>query len=811
MTLPDLSSLRMKAWRRSPAIRRILLHLALCICTSLLLLDYVGVSKQIYKLDDVASHDLRAPATFSYVDSAALETVRNDAEAAVPPVFDFDTMLGDRLQNRIAAGFEAARKRLLELRIPQANVPRIRMPPGGASSDALFAVQTEFLRAMEFSIDADYLDALAAEGYSPATEALAQEFVGVALRRYILADRTNLASASGKVTVRRTVGDSTTELPIDDLTQIVSPEAVRQDIALYALERSRGQVSPEQARIASAIARAAIRPNLTYDQRETELRRQKAALAVRGELREVKKGTTLFRTGDVLTQRHLDMLEVLRKDSAGVSFFGRFLPLFVLTALAYTVIYQFASTNVRRVSRDVRNLEAAGFVMVVILVLLRLAISGGNTLFSSASGVIRPSGFAYVVPIAAGAMLMRILANGETALLFAAATSLFAGIMMDDSATFALYALISGMGAVAGIGLARERLQILRAGVQAALVNGTIVLLLNLIEARMGETLEVERFLWEIFFAACGGLLSSFLVLGLVPFFELFGFVTAYKLVELANLNHPLLRSLMLKAPGTYHHSVVVGSLSEAAAEAVGANALLARVASYFHDIGKIERPDCFVENLRNQPNPHDNLDPKKSAEILIRHVKEGAREARRYNLPQPITDILWMHHGTGLITFFYDKACRAAGDATEVDANAFRYPGPRPNSREAGIVHLADKVEAACRSLDPPTRERIRETIQKILNLVVADGQLELCPLTLKELYSIASSFEDVLMGIYHHRIAYPDSASIPPADNLSRAAAAGIITLEIPNPLREGTNGNHAEPPDRPGTVAPSEGPDI
>jgi putative nucleotidyltransferase with HDIG domain len=275
------------------------------------------------------------------------------------------------------------------------------------------------------------------------------------------------------------------------------------------------------------------------------------------------------------------------------------------------------------------------------------------------------------------------------------------------------------------------------------------------------------------------------LTLGLVPLMELFGFLTDYKLSELANLNHPLLRRLMLQAPGTYHHSVIVGSLSEAACESIGANALLARVACYFHDIGKGVKPQYFVENQRDGQNRHDRLSPEQSAQVIINHVREGGVLARQHKLPQPIYDNIFMHHGSGLIPYFHNRA-KEQSQGQPVDEALFRYPGPKPNTREAGIIMLADKVEAACRTIKEPSEERMRAMIQTIINSVMADGQLEECPLTVRELYQVANAFVAVLLGIYHHRIEYPATRAISSgAGKMPAVPRQGTITLEIQNPL--------------------------
>jgi putative nucleotidyltransferase with HDIG domain len=244
-------------------------------------------------------------------------------------------------------------------------------------------------------------------------------------------------------------------------------------------------------------------------------------------------------------------------------------------------------------------------------------------------------------------------------------------------------------------------------------------------------------------------------------------------MMELANLNHPLLRQLMLRAPGSYHHSVIVGTLAEAGAQAIGANPLLAKVASYFHDIGKALNPQYFVENQKGGVNKHGALDPFTSAHVIISHVVDGGRMAKEHALPQPIIDNIYMHHGTGILQYFYAAACSQVADPSTIDEAAFRYPGPKPNTKEAGVIMLADKVEAATRTLKVPDEHNIRQMIGRIAGSVMTDGQFSECPLTFQEIHTISETFVAVLVGIYHQRIEYPQTADV------SRAAAGGAATV--------------------------------
>ena len=263
----------------------------------------------------------------------------------------------------------------------------------------------------------------------------------------------------------------------------------------------------------------------------------------------------------------------------------------------------------------------------------------------------------------------------------------------------------------------------------------------------------------EMTLAFCGGLFSATLTIGFTPLIEmLFDYTTDSKLLEFANLDRPLIKRLMIEAPGTYNHSVIVATLAEAAASAIEASSLKAKVMGYYHDIGKLDKKLYFIENQADGKNRHDKLSPSMSALILIGHVKKGVELARKYKLGNEIIEGIIQHHGTSLIKYFYQKSLKSGYDT--VKEEDFRYPGPKPQTREAGIVMLADVVEAAVRALERPTPARIQGRVKELINDVFADGQLESCELTLKDLHQIAKSFNKILTSIYHSRIEYTDKA---------------------------------------------------
>jgi putative nucleotidyltransferase with HDIG domain len=303
----------------------------------------------------------------------------------------------------------------------------------------------------------------------------------------------------------------------------------------------------------------------------------------------------------------------------------------------------------------------------------------------------------------------------------------------------------------------RERKVFIAAGAKLGLLS---IILVTAVDFYLAE-LSGPKLLWDWAFAFLGGIGAGIVTAGLAPLVEIaFGYTTDISLLEQANLDRPILRKLMIEAPGTYHHSVIVGSLVEAAASEIGANHLLAKVCGYYHDIGKIKKPLYFIENQKAGKNKHDKLAPSMSSLILIAHVKDGVEIARKNKLGQVIVDTIRQHHGTSLIKFFYEKAkLRKGEDAVNIDD--FRYPGPKPQTREAGLVMLADVVEAASRTLENPTPARIQGLVQNLINNIFSDGQLDECELTLKDLHKIARSFNQILNGIHHHRIEYTEKWS--------------------------------------------------
>jgi cyclic-di-AMP phosphodiesterase PgpH len=363
----------------------------------------------------------------------------------------------------------------------------------------------------------------------------------------------------------------------------------------------------------------------------------------------------------------------------------------------------------------------------------------------------------YYIPVPAVAMLVVLLLDDlQLAFISALVSSMTVGLLAGNRFDLTMvYFTGSLIGALCVKG-ARTRGKLINSFFFVVLVQATCVMLFHPNKEFIITKDFVSLYLQPLF---VNGILSALGVMATLKIFEnLFGVVTNFSLLELSDFNHPLLKRMILECPGTYHHSLFVSNMSEAAADSIGANALLARVGAYYHDIGKLEKPEYFTENQIFEHNRHDDLEPSMSRLVILKHVKNGLDMAKRYKLNPVITDFITQHHGTSLMYYFYQKAVADTSENSKVNEEDFRYPGPKPQSRETAIVLLADSVEGACRALEDPTPTRIEETVSKIINNKFIDGQLDECNLTLKDLERINATFSRILSGAYHTRVKYPE-----------------------------------------------------
>ncbi|MEZ0390646.1 MAG: HD family phosphohydrolase [Pseudobdellovibrionaceae bacterium] len=512
------------------------------------------------------------------------------------------------------------------------------------------------------------------------------------------------------------------------------------------------------------FSRRLVYPNLTLNKQEVASRRQSARDSVLPITISLKKNQILLSKGTVIQPFQMAMLKEIqtlrsdrRHDILAISI------AFVFLAFIVVFFQYLRRFSLNRVHVENKDIVVMGFVTLVTVVVAKFFLFLIETAFVSRFGSSIPHEmFLYLMPVAAAPMLVGLLiASGEVVWLFTAFLSVAMGLMTEMNFTFMVVTFAGGIAAARGVYNCKKRNDIYWAGVRTGAVNSLMIALM-LTVTRMDQ----ENFAQEILAAVAAGFLSGILssmgAMIMIPFLEsVFNYTTDVKLLELSNLNHPLLKDMIVKAPGTYHHSMLVGSMVEAAAEEIGANPLLAKVMSYYHDIGKMEHANYFIENQKPGQNPHDHISPYMSKTLLVAHVKDGVEVGMTHKLGKPIIDGIIQHHGTTLISYFFNKAMdiKTEGDC-EVFEDEFRYPGPKPQFREAALCMLADSIEAASRSLDEPTPVRLQNIVRNIVQRKFMEGQLDECSLTLKDLSKVEMAFTRILLGIYHQRIDYPRAA---------------------------------------------------
>src|SRR5579864_7772754 len=494
-------------------------------------------------------------------------------------------------------------------------------------------------------------------------------------------------------------------------------------------------LDPTGASVVATLVKAHLKVN--FLQAETQLKQEQAADAVPPVFVTVAQGQTIIRYGDLISPFQVEEAQAVGL-LAPKTDWARVLAVSMLVIILFAVAIGYLMQFRPAILRDARQLGALGGMMLVLLVVAKLIVP------------INPNA-QYLVPMAAVPLLVAALMDTGLGIIVALAVGLLTGIIADNILDLTLIGFVGG--AIGAIYVHRlERLgQWVSAGVLVAGAQFVALVSLSLIERHqsLDETLTAGTV------ALAGGLLAALIAGFSLTFLgEFTGVVTPIRLLELMTPNNPLLKRLMVSAPGTYNHSIVAANLSEAAAEAVGANPVLARVGCYFHDIGKIRRPHFFVENQADMGNIHENLSPTTSSDILNAHVSEGVELLKQYHFPLAICEIVQQHQGTTVKRYFYRQALEQGLDVREDD---FRYPGPKPRSKEAAIVMIADTVEASARTLKERSTETIRDHVHRMIQGFVRDGQLDECDLSFRDLLLVEEAMSNMVVSIYHARIDYP------------------------------------------------------
>ncbi|MCL4466124.1 MAG: HDIG domain-containing protein [Chloroflexi bacterium] len=534
--------------------------------------------------------------------------------------------------------------------------------------------------------------------------------------------------------VRRVLGQAMAE----SFTSAQQPDLVKR--LPYMVDQS--FTSERRALVADVVA-SLLRPNVSVDAEATAQAREAARAAVQPVWVSVEKNEIILRDGDVVKRLDIEKLEQVGLSNPSLNWqdvFGNSLLVFLLVGTMAAYLYFFQPT----VWPNSRRLVLVYGVLWVALLAAKLTIPGRDL-------------FAYVFPVAAVPMLLATLLGVDLAVLSIAVLAPLIGLVAGGSLELLTASLVAGLVGVLGVWRMERQVVAYLAGLLVGVANFLVVAGFKLV----GQDVDLAQLATIGFISLVNGGLSTVLTLGTsAALGHLFGITTTSGLLELAHPSQPLFRRLLTEAPGTYHHSVVVANLAERAAQQVGADSLLVRVGAYYHDIGKVVRPYCFVENQFEGQNVHDTLNPRMSAKLVTSHVRDGLQLAQQHGLPSKVRDIIEQHHGTKLAKFFYHRASQGAADQP-VEEEDFRYPGPKPQSKEAAIVMLADTVEAALRSSEDHSAEGIARLVGKLINEMVVEGQLNECDLSLRDIDRIKVAFTSVMQGIFHPRVKYPEVAS--------------------------------------------------
>jgi hypothetical protein len=704
------------------AFRVVLAALMIFGITFLYPLDKIYEPIQVPAIGEIAERDIIAPFDFPILKSDnELKRDRELAMANLKPVLSHDETITAQSKNRLNAFFSIADS-LSALGLDStAFVDAVMIQfPGLPEHIASLIRHTNFRNSLrEFSNDV--LDSLYSAGIFPSMSNLPLEESGLVI-----------INEKGKA---RTI--------------------IREQ--LFDLEKARWYVTVQANGIFARrpILRAAAReitwmflePNLIFDQGMSEINKNADLAAIHSEKGWVYKDQTIVRINERITKLHQDKLHSLaqhKRNRLLQSNFVQFLlpPLGRLFFVAFPILFFGMYLYYFRLRIFLSNsalilfsILLAGMVIILEIVMSQPMLSG------------------YLVPITIASMLVTIAYDLETGLFLTFTSAMLMGILSGFKMDIAFVAIVAGTVATFAVRKVRHRHEFYRAIFYLAVVYFGVVYIIESLK------LTPATDLWRhTGFAVINGFLSPILTIGLLPLFETtFRLTTDITLLELSDLNRPLLKRLAIEAPGTYHHSIMIGTLAEEAAKSIGANSLLARVGSYYHDIGKMLKPEYFVENQVGGRNKHESLAPSMSALILEAHVKEGKELAEKNGLPDCIIEFITGHHGTTVMSYFYDKAKNQDGDI--VDINEYRYSGPKPRSREVAIVMLADSVEAASRTLDDPKPARIKNLVHRIISAKFESGELDDCDITMRELHLIEDGFVRVLTGIFHRRVAYPES----------------------------------------------------
>jgi len=742
--------------RIPPKARFFTLCFLLVLLTTFLVSHYTLSSVRQYRPGDVVSVDVVVPTDLQVIDRRATEERQRQARDRVAPVFrhnlDQATFVSEQLKDLLDTLGTRFRQRVVE-EFGTENPP----PRASARFQRVvdeFAQRGDHLPSSPVSLSPEAVAVLAKEGFTEPTKQAVVGALSTVLGRLIYDE--------GEARIIAAYGlQLAPDLGAEGIRQPTSPP-ISLSAARLQLTQQLHRDLPRLNR-AGRLALAAslgdlITPNLKFDKAATETAQRRAEEMTQPVVISLKRNRVLLRAGDVVTDEVLPLLEEVRQHQLAARQPQRLLGLFVVVAFIYFALYRSATRSQSNRLEPDKAFWVAGSAILIQVALVRAGLFIAAVLSTRPETMRFGNAFSlqFAVPFAACAMLLSLLVGSQTALVSAMIVAIFVGLISNGGIAMSLFALAGSITAIYSVERYRARNAITRA---ILVIGGVNVFMCGAATLIADQELTLRMAATGVVLGLLGALLTAATVSLATPIYEsAFNILTDMKLLELSNADLPLLRDLAIRTPGTNHHSFIVSTLAEAAAKAIGANPLLARIGCLYHDIGKLAAPKMYIENQQGGPNPHDRVEPRDSVRIITGHVRRGLKLAHEAKLPPQIIDFIPQHHGTRVLSYFYHKAksqAEARGETVNIDD--FRYPGPKPQTREAVILMLSDAAEAAVRSLDEPTPENIRSILKKIVDSIVADGQLDECHVTLQEITAIRESLVNTLIGIYHQRISYP------------------------------------------------------
>ena len=711
-----------------------LLVLLLISAIFLTFLLYNGVEfiKNKYKAGEIATKTIIAKKSFRYVNVKATNAILKKKIDKSPDVYLYYPEIKATLSRKIMKAFALARS----------------YKDGHAQSKQNMDISENIFAAkLGIKLDKAVLNEFYYLNYNKNIETYILKIVSSIYKKGVLSRPT---ADNKKIEIKNVI---TNRLKTINYPQTFFTLKKEKGFTYYYTKKYLGFLPPYMQNDIYGLVYRMIKPDIVYSKYLTikkieDIKKENVPIYIH-----INEGMLLVSAGELITKSkalELNTYDAEFKLKNNIpSLIGLFFVITMLLSLSYVFPYRYIKKF--RNSIDFKNV-----VFIIAILLSSILVIKAGIIFSKALSLYFPfinrNDIYYLIPFAFGPMLIRIILNSEVSVVYIALFSILTSIIFKNSIFFMIYTFAGSFIASYEVFDFSSWSRVVKAGVITGFLNSFMVLAFALI----GLNLINIQNIYSIILAFLSGIISSIMVIGLIPLFEkLFDFTTDFKLLELSSSNNPLLRQFSIVAPGTYQHSIMTAALAESAASSVGANPLLARVASLYHDVGKITKPNYFIENISNSENPHDKLAPTMSSLIISSHVKDGQELAKKYKLGDKIENIIGEHHGTSMIGAFYEKAFSENKDG-HLSKDAFRYSGKKPQTKEAGIIMLADSVEAISRTMTNISPSRLELMVRKTINRIYSDGQLDECELTLKDLHSIGDAFVKVLNSVFHQRIPY-------------------------------------------------------